>query len=582
MTMRKISMIAFSGLVAISATAQSVTDSYTLSQNDLRGTARFMSMGGAFGALGGDLSVLSQNPGGIGIYRSHEIGLTVDLDRQSTKSESSVYSNTEHKTNFYLNNIGGVATMKLKSETCPNLNFGFSYNRVASFNKRYKGTIGGLRTSLSNYIAGISNSYGLTEDDVRTTDSYDPYNPQYNQNASPWISILGYDSYLTNPEQVGNSTRWYGQYGEGTQGTGYFDVLEKGGVDEYNIAIGGNIKNIVYWGIDFGITSIDYRLESGWEENLTNAYVYNPNKGEVQKMQANWLLSNNYSVNGSGFNFKMGVIVKPIQELRLGFAFHTPTYYRLSQTLNYGEIDYRYGNFNTSNNSNTDYAITNDGYSGYSNINFHTPWRVIASVAGVIGSKVIISGDYEWNGYRNMGYSEADYGYSDPWWDYDNGWYDPWYGWYGKPGMKGAPTASRAVGTSNSIHSANSAIKKIYQDTHTIRLGAEYRVISALSLRAGYSFKSSPVSSDAAEDKVSVPSTVTIPNYRLDNVTNYVTLGLGFKHKGFYADLAYVYKHMGSTYYPFSPDPENLRETLTKSKLSFSTSQVALSIGYKF
>ena len=37
------------------------------------GTARFMSMGGAFTALGGDISTLSQNPAGIGVFRTSEM-----------------------------------------------------------------------------------------------------------------------------------------------------------------------------------------------------------------------------------------------------------------------------------------------------------------------------------------------------------------------------------------------------------------------------------------------------------------------------------------------------------------------------
>ena len=47
--------------------AQTAIDAYSISQNDLRGSARFMSMGGAFTALGGDISTLNQNPGGIGV-----------------------------------------------------------------------------------------------------------------------------------------------------------------------------------------------------------------------------------------------------------------------------------------------------------------------------------------------------------------------------------------------------------------------------------------------------------------------------------------------------------------------------------
>ena len=62
--------------------AQSAVDLYNMNRPDLRGTARFMSMGGAFTALGGDLSSLNQNPAGIGIYRSSELGLTLNLDFQ--------------------------------------------------------------------------------------------------------------------------------------------------------------------------------------------------------------------------------------------------------------------------------------------------------------------------------------------------------------------------------------------------------------------------------------------------------------------------------------------------------------------
>ena len=71
-------------LGAISTNAQSAFDLYSISQTDLKGTARFMSMAGAFGALGGDLSTLNQNQGGIGIYRGSELGATFDWNIKNT------------------------------------------------------------------------------------------------------------------------------------------------------------------------------------------------------------------------------------------------------------------------------------------------------------------------------------------------------------------------------------------------------------------------------------------------------------------------------------------------------------------
>ena len=63
--MNKTLLIALSlSLSAGTMMAQSAVDAYSISRGgDLRGTARFMSMGGAFTALGGDISTLNQNPG---------------------------------------------------------------------------------------------------------------------------------------------------------------------------------------------------------------------------------------------------------------------------------------------------------------------------------------------------------------------------------------------------------------------------------------------------------------------------------------------------------------------------------------
>lgn len=558
------------------ADAQSVPSAYSISQQDLRGTARFMSMAGAFGALGGDLSTLGQNPGGIGIYRSNEIGFTVGLDMIGSKATSGGFSNTENMTRFNLNNIGGVFTMKLPGSVMPNLNFGFTYNKGASFNRRYKGLIPNLQTSMSNYIAGISNAYDLNEADVSYGDNYDPYNPPVGTRTVPWLAVLGYYGFLTTPEvRSDESTDWYGQFGDGTSGVGAFDVEERGSVDEYNIALGGNINNVVFWGMDFDITSLDYRISSVWSELLDNAYVYNPNTERVGRMQADWSLYDNYRLNGTGFSYRLGVIVKPIQELRLGLAFHTPTYYNLNETYYDTHLDYDYP-FPTKDNS----TWANDGYSAGNSFNFSTPWRVIASMAGVIGNKLIVSADYEWNGYKHMKYSEADnYGYYDPWYDWDNPW--EWGDWYGAPSRSRADNGSPRADYMNANDFANSIIKKVYSDTHTFRIGAEFRVLPTFSVRAGYSYTTSPVTTEVKDYRVDVPGTGIMSNYSLDNQTQHVTCGVGYKHKGFYLDLAYVYKYTSSEYFPFSPDISDPASAV-RSKLEFNKSSIALSMGYKF
>ncbi len=66
--------------------AQTAVDAFSISQSDLRGSARFMSMGGAFTALGGDISTLNQNPGGIGVFRSSDISATLDINMMNSKA----------------------------------------------------------------------------------------------------------------------------------------------------------------------------------------------------------------------------------------------------------------------------------------------------------------------------------------------------------------------------------------------------------------------------------------------------------------------------------------------------------------
>lgn len=566
------------GVIPLTLHAQSVPAAYSISQQDLKGTARFMSMAGAFGALGGDISTLSQNPGGIGVYRSNDISFTLGLDMYNTKSQSLWDETKVSNTKFNLNNIGGVFTLKLYNSTIPNINFGFSYNKVASFNRRYKGTVPQLQTSLSNYIAGVCNSDGLNEADVSYGDNYDPYNPPTGSRNVPWISVLGYYGFLTNPEGDPDDPHWEGQFGSGTSGKGSFDVLEKGSVDEFNIALGGNISNKVFWGLDFGITALEFSQSSIWAESLDNAYVYDPNTDMVSQTRADWSMHDNYRINGTGFNFKLGLIYKPIQELRLGLAFHTPTFYNLTEKYYDIHLDYNYP-FHTQDNS----TYANDGYPVANDMSFKSPWRVIASVAGVVGQKLIVSADYEWSTYGHIKYGEPDYGYYDPWWDWDNPW-NGWGDWYYAPSRgqgEGVSRSSSRYSYQSPNDYANSMIKATYRDTHTLRFGAEYRILSSLSVRAGYCFTSSPVTKAAKNYKVAVPGTGVLTNYSLDNSTNYITCGVGYRNKGFYADLAYVYKHFTSEYFPFSIDLAS-PQTAPKSHIVYNNSNFALTFGYKF
>lgn len=200
-----------------------------------------MGMAGAFGALGGDITTLSQNPAGIGVYRNSDIAATIDLSNQVSSVNTAGVKSTDNKFNFSCNNFGFVWTVRFNQEALKNLNFGFAYNKQKSFDRTYKTAYSGITgaSSLSGYIAKLSEGY--TADNLGYSDnsSYDPYD------QNPWLNVLGYQSYLINPKSSASNT-WGSIVGNGSTATGDLYVREKGSIDEYNFNIGGNIYNVFY------------------------------------------------------------------------------------------------------------------------------------------------------------------------------------------------------------------------------------------------------------------------------------------------------------------------------------------------
>ncbi len=532
-------------IAAIPATmpAQTAIDAYQLSRSDLRGTARFMSMGGAFGALGGDLSTLTQNPGGIGVYRKSEIGFTLDIDMQASKSSTPLYTGKSDQTRAYVNNIGYIGSMNTGSELMPVFNWGFSYGRAASFDRRYHGRAD-MNGSLSDYIAGYTTAEGWRSEDL----AGDPDGTNYFANGgAPWLSILAYNSYAIN-NIPGFDDRYAGLWGNGTYGESGFDVEEKGYIDEYAINFGGYFSNTVYWGIGFGITDIDYKQYTYYTEDMQNAQipVEDADGNVVASTPAGHAggfgLDSRKHISGTGFNFKAGLIVRPINELRLGFAVHTPTYYNLQENSD-GIIDYGYGY--------TDGKLK-PGYSGtpvdYREWKLRTPWRLMASAAVVLGTQGLISMDYEYRPYQNMSMR------------YDNG---------------------------DEYTDGNNDIKNYYQSSNIIRLGGEWRVTNNLSLRAGYAYETSPTRSELTRPDTDVMiytsnpyDTGTTPSYTLDNTTQYITCGIGYRYKSFYADAAYVHKARKSQYSAFTPY-NGYAEPYT-ADIKENNNNIVLSVGFKF
>ena len=136
--MKKIITVIYTLSFVIGAvSAQSVYDGVKIADKDLNGTARFVGMGGAMGALGGDITTMGTNPAGIGIYRSNDVMTSFSFSGMESKYEGQ--KSTIDKNRWSFDNIGVVFATKIGNQTpLRYVNFGFNYKRSKSFYKNIR------------------------------------------------------------------------------------------------------------------------------------------------------------------------------------------------------------------------------------------------------------------------------------------------------------------------------------------------------------------------------------------------------------------------------------------------------------
>ncbi len=114
--------------------AQDANDALRYSMQSFGTTARSMSMGGAFGALGADFSSLSSNPAGIAVYRRSEFTISPVLQFNNANSSYLGTESTNSNANLGVGNIGFVLAFPREKKVSgwKGTSFGFGYNRINS------------------------------------------------------------------------------------------------------------------------------------------------------------------------------------------------------------------------------------------------------------------------------------------------------------------------------------------------------------------------------------------------------------------------------------------------------------------
>lgn len=164
-------------------------DLQTQSQRDIVGTARYVGMAGAMTAVGGDATAVSDNPAGLGVYRSFEAELTADLQWERNK----VYC---------------IPTMASVAFTMPNFrsnvvesnNLMFGFHRVKNFVRNvYAGpwlNAENKYKELASYESGFMNLYDIAwainlRHRFYLGLSANVYSWQYNKELTEWVTPIG-------------------------------------------------------------------------------------------------------------------------------------------------------------------------------------------------------------------------------------------------------------------------------------------------------------------------------------------------------------------------------------------------------
>lgn len=366
-----ISILLFS-LTLASLDAQTTVDALRYSQITFGGTARYMSMAGAFSAVGGDFSSLSTNPAGIGLYKSSEFTITPSVFSNKTTSFYNGHWNEDSKSNFNISNVGMIMTYDIEKDKpgsdWKNMQFGFGMNRYNNFSSRMIMEGPNMDNSLLTSYNDLAN--GIYYDNL--------YNPPNNFDLGPAFDTYLLDTLPGEPTQYRNAMPAGGVWQRKT-------IQANGSMNEFLFSLGGNYKDKLYIGATFGIPFSRYFEESRYTEIA-----------DADTIAYDEFSSFNYSENlearGTGFNFKFGLIYRAHDWIRLGAAIHTPTFFNMRENWRTKTESYF---------DNGDNYYSASPYGEYE-YKLETPWKAIGSLAIVVGKIGIISADYEFVDYSNM------------------------------------------------------------------------------------------------------------------------------------------------------------------------------------
>ena len=525
-------------LSALPTMAQDTYEGAKLMTSDLNGTARYVGMGGAMDALGADISTISTNPAGIGLFRHSNFAASMSVVSQ----QDAVKFGEVGKTNVSFDQIGFVYS----SQTGPQsfINFAFNYHKSRNFNQIL---------SAANSLNGASlNKVGFSK-----SEKDDVLNGGYNLDFNKDGELMGYENASENAlraytfSQVDylymNAFTWNGDYNNPELGVNdakdfQFDRGHNGWIADFDFNLSGNINDRVYLGLTIGLHDVNYKAYSEYGETI--AY-------RTPGVSGSTLYTDERTIEGTGYDVKAGVIFRPVEfsPFRVGLSISTPTWYNL-KTNNYTTILYQTNDLTSRGKNSESYEFK-----------MYTPWKFGLSLGHTIGTELALGAGYEY-----ADYSSADIRVNDG------------YDYYGDP-------------NSYSDKVMNDHVDRTLKGTHTLKLGAELKPEPALAVRLGYNYVSAMYDEKGMRDAtlnsigVMYSSTTDYVNWK---DTHRITCGVGYKYEGWNFDLAYQYSNTKGVFSPFQPgltyslDGAVQTNNPPTTDVSNKRHQIMATVGYTF
>lgn len=488
--------------------AQDGFDAVRLSQTtQLSGTSRYISMGGAFTALGQDVSAINQNPAGLGLYKYMEISVTGDYQSQIDNFSWNLSRTKEKNTAFHLNNFALVLSNSKNRRL--HSAFGLSYNRLQSFYRSGTTTGASQLSSLTDFIAYRTTEAGYTENSLRTRDGYDPL-----AEGVSVLSVWGYNSNLINPQinPSTGTTNWKSLLLNNETITPTYTFCEQGYADRYSIAYGLNIQNELCMGISLGLRDIKYSKSSDYSEAFSG-------NGDL-------MLRNTLSTSGLCADLKFGFIFLPFNFLRVGISYHSPTFYFLQDE--YSSSLFYDISFNGNPQSNTfSLPVEKEKY------RIQTGSTYTAGLAFLIRKSAIFSFDFQYEGFRDMRLYDAE-------------------------------------GFTQVYTDVNKDINNDFNGVYTIRFGAEYKPVSTFSMRFGYNYITSATQPSAYRWR-KTNTTRMDNDYFLDSSSSGFTGGIGWQSSHWNIDFAFISGSKKQALYTYADEnlvPASLKTNNTQLYLT--------------